>query len=526
MRPIVLAILDGYGIAPATVGNAIAESAKPNLDALMLHYPTVTLKASGDAVGLPYNEMGNSEVGHLTMGLGRVYDQSFLKITKSIWKKTFFGNEAFKRSIEHVRRTGGAIHLVGLLSSGGVHSYIEHLYALLDLFVEEKVPRLFIHAILDGRDTEFHSGINFIARLEERLKLFGVGEIASLSGRAFAMDKDGRWDRIKKAYDAIALGSSDEQFFDSRRAIESSYNRGVYDEQFVPIALRRVGATEPVGPLRDGDAVVFWNFRPDRARELTTAFVLPGFVKFSRTYLRNLEVVTMTEYDKDLPLSVAFPVEPITCCLGSVLSDHHVPQLRIAETEKYAHVTYFLNGNREAAYDLEDRILVPSPRVNAFDEEPEMSTHEITMRTIEAIRKKRHDVIIVNFANVDMVAHTGNFEATQRAVGALDRAIGELAEAIRSVDGILLLTADHGNAEDMIDPQSGMRTTTHSNNPVPCMLMHRLWYGRSAGSDLALLPAVAGLSAIAPTMLDLLGLPIPKSMDGECLPKLLRLPKS
>lgn len=524
MRPIVLAILDGYGIAPETVGNAIALTQKPTLDALMLRYPTVTLKASGDAVGLPYNEMGNSEVGHLTMGLGRVYDQSFLRITKAIWNKKFFSNPAFHSAREHLRKTGGAIHLLGLTSTGGVHSYIEHLYALIDFFFREGVRPIFVHAILDGRDTAFHSGRNFIARLEERLALFGLGSIASLSGRSWAMDKDNRWDRVKTAYRAIIEGESDEQFSSALRAIENSYNRGVYDEQFVPIALREQGSGAPVGPIRDGDAVIFFNFRSDRAREFTAALALPGFERFPRVRRKNLHVVTMTEYDKNLPVEVAFPPEPITTCLGSVLSEHGLRQLRVAETEKYAHITYFFNGHREDPYPLEDRILVPSPRVNSYDEEPEMSAEEVTSRVVSAIRAKAHDVIIVNFANVDMVAHTGSFEATERAVGVLDRCIGELVDAVRGVDGALLLTADHGNGEDMIDPITGMRTTIHSSNPVPLSLVHRLWYGRSGTSDLSLLDPIAGLSAIAPTVLELLGLPIPESMDGQRLASLLHLP--
>ncbi len=523
-KKVVLLILDGWGVAPLGAGNAIAMTPTAHLDALMRKYPTLLLKASGEAVGLPYGEMGNSAVGHLTMGIGRVYDQHFLRITKSIWNRDFFSNSAFREAIAHVRKRGSILHLLGLASTGGVHSYIEHLYALLELAVASHVPRIAVHAILDGRDSALNSGVNFIARLEERLRLFGVGSIASLCGRRWAMDKDGRWDRIEKAYRAMVEGRSDEFFTSAERAILASYNRGVYDEAFTPIALRREGTAEPIATIRDGDAVIFFNYRPDRARELTTAFVAPTFEPFLRRNLRDLFFVTMTQYDTTLPVSVAFSPQHITLWLSKILATAGLRQLHIAETEKYAHVTYFFNGLTESASPGEEHLLVPSPRVVSYDEEPEMSTEEMTRRITEALSSDRYEFLVANFACVDMVAHTGNFEATQRAVAALDRAIGEIAKAVSAVDGVLIITADHGNGEDMIDPESGLRTTTHSSNPVFCLLVNRAWIGRGGVEDVSSLSPRYGLSVIAPTVLECLGIPVARTMTGERLLQELKLP--
>jgi 2,3-bisphosphoglycerate-independent phosphoglycerate mutase len=460
------------------------------------------------------------------MGIGRVFNQNFLRITKAIWDKSFFANPALRMAISHVQKHQSTIHIVGLVSTGGVHSYIEHLYALIELFVGARATPVFIHAILDGRDTAFGSGGNFIARLEERLALFGAGRIASIAGRSWAMDRDARWQRIEKAYRAMVDGSSDELFTSATRAIEASYSRGVYDEALTPIALRKEGTSKPIATIKDNDAIVMFNFRPDRSRELAMAFALPGFSKFPTSAMPNVLVVTMTEYDKNLPAIVAFPPENITTSLTKTLSYAGIPQLRIAETEKYAHVTYFFNGFSEQAYPGEDRILVPSVRVDSYDEDPAMAAEEITAHALTKLHEGHHHFIVINYANPDMVAHTGNFEATQQAVTTVDRCLGELVQAVKSLDGTLIVTSDHGNAEDMIDPTTGLRTTTHSANSVPCILVNPAWYGRGGISDPAELHPLTGLSAIAPTILDLLDVPIPQEMTGKRLTEELRLPKS
>ncbi len=525
-RPVILLVLDGWGIAPPSSGNPIAMTPTPSVNTLLTKYPTVTLSASGEAVGLPYGEMGNSEVGHLTMGIGRVYDQSFLRITKSIWNKTFFSNPVLRDCMRQIKERGSTLHLIGLTSAGGVHAYIEHLYALLELAAHEGLHSVAVHAILDGRDTAFNIGINFIARLEERLHLFGFGSIASISGRSWAMDKNARWERIEKAYRAIVEGESDEFFTSAQHAILSSYNRGVYDEDFVPLALRKEGTADPVARVHDGDGVIFFNFRPDRARELTTAFVLPSFNKFPRRAIKDLLFVTMTQYDETLPTTVAFPTEPITTWLSLVVSQAGVRQVHIAETEKYAHVTYFFNGLNQTASPGEEHVIVPSPRVSSYDEEPEMSSDEVTRRLVEAIRSGTYGFLLANLATVDMVAHTGNFEATQRAIAAIDRCIGQIADAAKLVDAILIITADHGNGEDMIDPMTGLRTTTHSSNPVFCILVNRAWYGRGGVEDISGVPPTYGLSVIAPTVLDCLGIPLPIAMNGKSLLQELHLQES
>jgi len=465
-RTVVLMILDGWGIAPSSRGNAVAIALTPNFNSLIDNYPTMVLQASGEAVGLPWGEMGNSEVGHLNLGAGRIVYQDLPRITKSIADGKFFENSAFLKAIEHVKKNKSKLHLLGLVSAGGVHSSIDHLYALLELAKKKKVSDIYVQAILDGRDTPRQSATNFVEKLQNKISELKVGKIATLCGRYYAMDRDNRWDREEKAYLALTEGQADYQAKDPLQAIENSYKREVYDEEFIPTVIKE--NDKPIAKVEDNDAVIFFNFRSDRTRQLTKAFTLPGFEKFNRPkYLKNLLFVTMTEYDKDIPVLVAFPPEYVECPLAKVISDAGLKQLHIAETEKYAHVTYFFNGGREEPFLGQENILVPSPSVSTYDQKPGMSARELTEHLLKAIAVGKYDFIVVNYANADMVSHTGNVQASIKAVETVDECVGKVVKAVLENNGVLFITADHGNAEEILNLQTGVMDKEHSVNPVP-----------------------------------------------------------
>lgn len=520
-RPAVLMILDGFGVAPDSDGNAITKANTPTLDMLTQRYPTMVLRASGETVGMPWGEAGNSEVGHLAIGSGRIFYQDLPKIERAIEDETFFENTAFLKAIEHVKDTGGTLHLMGILSSGKVHGYDRHCHALLELAKDYGVKKVAVHVFLDGRDSLYNSGIEFVGSLEQKMSELRLGEIATMSGRFYAMDRDNRWDRTQKAYLAITKGVSAQQFEDAKDAIKSSYAREVYDEEFVPVVITKKG--KPVSVMNEGDSVIFYNYRADRARQLTKAFVLPSFFKFDREYFENLYFVTMTEYEKGLPAHVAFSQEKIDNTLCKIISDNKLVQLHIAETEKYAHITYFLNGKSERAQAQEDRVIIPSPFISSYDAQPEMSAYKITDRVLKEVRLGNYDVIFVNFANPDMVAHTGNIDATIRAIEVTDECVGKIVKEVLKADGLLLITSDHGNAEELKNLQTGGINKEHSTNPVPLWIVSNSLEGKSGitgdipNKDLSRVPPVGILADIAPTLLHLLGIEAPSEMTGQSL---------
>lgn len=521
-RPLVLAILDGWGIAhPANEGNAIAAANVPNMNRFIREYPAMTLSASGAEVGLSFGEMGNSEVGHLNIGAGRVYYQTFPRIQNSIGSGDFFENKVFLQATAHVKKNKSALHLIGIIGPGNVHGSSEHCAALLRLAANEGVKNVYVHAILDGRDTIYNSGVDFVRELLEMMKTVKVGQLASLSGRYYAMDRDNRWDRVERAYRAMAEGKADRYATDPVQAVEESYENGVYDEEFLPTVMGEEG--KPVGAVQPGDAVISYNFRPDRARELTEAFVLPAFAKFERKYIRDVFFVTMTEYEKEIPVTVAFPPQVIHNCLAEVISDAGLTQFHVAETEKYAHITFFLNGTIETPFAKEDRMIIPSPKVSSYDAAPEMSAGEITKEVVKAIESEKYDVIFLNYANADMVGHTGNADATRLGCEAVDAGLGLIAEHVLAKDGVLLVTADHGNGEEVINLQTHEIDKEHSTNPVPFIVVGNAFKGQAgpAGDppegDLSLLPPVGLLADVAPTILRILEIPQPDDMTGRPL---------
>lgn len=520
-KPVVLAILDGWGVAPANDGNAVARAALPHMDQFIREYPVMSLSAASNEVGLSFGDMGNSEVGHLNIGAGRVYYQSLPRVSASIADGSFFQNHAFLQAAEHVRTNKSALHLLGLVSPGNVHASEDHCYALLEFAKRERIKEVYIHVMLDGRDMSYNSGIDFVRRLLEKTKELKRGKIATMSGRFYAMDRDNRWDRIEKVYRAMTEGKADAYAPDPVEAIEASYAREVYDEEFVPTVIGKGGS--PTAVVRDNDAAIFFNFRPDRARELTQAFVLPSFAKFERQYIQNLFFVTMTEYEKEIPVTVAYPPVVIHQCLAEVVSGADLKQLHIAETEKYAHMTFFLNGTVEAPFPGEERKIIPSPPVASYAEAPEMSAREIAKETVKAIESDEYDVIFVNFANADMVGHTGDFAATVKGCETIDECLGSIAEHVLAKGGVLLVTADHGNAEEMINLQTGKRDKEHSTNPVPFLIIGEAYRGQAGPSgdlpegDLSLLRPVGVLADVAPTMLKIMELPQPAEMTGRSL---------
>ncbi|MDD5071565.1 MAG: 2,3-bisphosphoglycerate-independent phosphoglycerate mutase [Patescibacteria group bacterium] len=520
-KPVILVILDGWGITQPYTGNAISQANTPNFNGLVAQYPSMTLRASGEAVGLPWGEAGNSEVGHLNLGLGRIIYQDLPRVNKAISDNSFYKNEVFLKAIEHAKTNNGKLHFLGLVSSGNVHASIEHLYALLALAKEKKAKEAYIHVILDGRDTPYNSGVSFMKDLNHYIAECGLGKIATVSGRFYAMDRDNHWDRTAKAYAAIAEGKGN-QGEDAIKILEESYKKKIYDEEFVPAVIMEKG--QPVAKIENGDAVIFFNFRPDRARQITKAFVLPSFNKFAGwKYLNKLFFAGFTEYEKSLPMEIAFLPEIITNTLGEVISKNNLKQLRIAETEKYAHVTYFFNGGREERSEGEDHELVPSPAVASYDLKPEMSAPEVAEKVIKAIDNEAYDFILVNFDNPDMVGHTGNLEAAVKAVETIDNCLGKISKKVLDKDGALLVTADHGNAEMMFNMQTGMIDKEHTANPVPFILIGKQFEGKTIGfkeipgSDLSLVKPQGILSDVAPTALKIMGLPKPDEMTGRSL---------
>ena len=501
-QPLALIILDGFGCREETKGNAIAAARTPHLDHLMASCPHTRIGASGMDVGLPDGQMGNSEVGHTNIGAGRIVYQELTRITKSFDEGEALGNPALTAAMENARRPGQALHLMGLLSDGGVHSHIRHLYGLMEMARRFAVERVYLHCFMDGRDVPPTSGIEFIAALQQKIKELGLGQIATVSGRYYAMDRDNRWERVKLAYDAIVNGEGNKDP-DPVAVMQKSYDAGVTDEFIVPTVV-----TERAG-IKAGDSVIFFNFRPDRARELTRTLVDPDFAGFEREKgFFPLTYICMTQYDATMPnVEVAYRPESLTNTLGEYLSRLGKTQLRIAETEKYAHVTFFFNGGVEAPYEGEDRVLIPSPKVATYDLQPEMSAYAVTDEAVRRIESGRYDVIILNYANCDMVGHTGVFEAAVKAVEAVDTCLGRLLAALEKAGGRAFLTADHGNADQMAD-EHGAPFTAHTTNPVPFVA---IGFGdiklRSGGR----------LADIAPTMLQAMGLPQPEEMTGRSL---------
>jgi len=507
--PLVLLVLDGWGIREARENNAIKLARTPVFDALLARYPNAQLQASGEAVGLPAGQMGNSEVGHMNMGAGRVVYQDLTRIDKSIRDGDFFANPALLAAMDRVRDGRHALHLVGLVSDGGVHSHQRHLHALLEMAARRGVARVFVQAITDGRDTSPTGGVRYLADLEQAIANIGAGtavRVASVSGRYYAMDRDKRWERTKAGYDAMRDGIGDSTARSPLDAVRRSYAAGVTDEFIKPVVIVDADGAA-VGPIRDGDSMIVFNFRADRVRQITRALALDDFDGFERPNRPRVDTTTMTVYDRTFNLPVVFTPQTFTNNLADVLADHARTNLRLAETEKYAHVTYFFNCGREEPYPGEDRILVPSPKVATYDLKPEMSALEVTDRLVEAIGSGRYDAIVCNYANGDMVGHTGNFEAATRAIETLDACLGRVVDAARAVGGEVLITADHGNAEQLHDDATGQAHTAHTLNLVPCV-----YVGRPAT-----LSAGGALQDIAPTLLALMGLPKPAEMTGHAL---------
>ncbi len=500
-----LMILDGFGINPNKEGNAIALANTPNIDKLMKKYPVAEVHTSGADVGLPDGQMGNSEVGHTNIGAGRIVYQELTRITKSIEDGDFFTNQEFIDAIDNCKKNNSKLHILGLVSDGGVHSHIRHLYGLLEMAKRRDFEDVYIHCFLDGRDTPPASAETYIMQLEEKMKEKGVGKIASISGRFYAMDRDKRWERVKKCYDAIVNGEGNKSG-SAISAIESSYQKEVFDE-FVEPTLICNGDT-PIATISENDSVIFFNFRPDRAREITRALVDPNFDGFENKDL-NLFFVCFTSYDETMPnVSIAFKKEPLINTFGEVISKKGYTQLRIAETEKYAHVTFFFNGGEEKQYEGEDRILIPSPKVETYDMKPEMSAYEVTEKVVDAINSQKYNAIILNYANPDMVGHTGSLEAAIKAIEAIDECVGKVVEAILNNDGTLLITADHGNSEQMIDYKTGEPHTAHTTNPVPLILV---------SNDNKYKIKTGRLADLAPTLLELMNIEKPKEMTGNSL---------
>ncbi|MDO8847698.1 MAG: 2,3-bisphosphoglycerate-independent phosphoglycerate mutase [Coriobacteriia bacterium] len=503
--PVALIIMDGFGMAEPGPGNAISLARTPNLDALFAECPWTTLLSSGLAVGLPEGQMGNSEVGHLNMGAGRVVYQELTRIDAAIADGSILDNAVLAETIDTAVAAGGAVHFMGLVSDGGVHSHQEHLYALVRMAAAQGATRVFVHAFLDGRDVPPSSGLEYVCALESVLADLGVGHVATVMGRYYAMDRDNRWERVEKAWRAMVLGEG-VPAESATGAIEASYEAGVTDEFVVPAVVTTDG--KPVARVRGDDALIFFNFRPDRAREITRAFVDPAFTGFVRAHVPAVQLVCLTEYDPTIPAPIAFPKDLPCCVLADVLAEAGLRQLHIAETEKYAHVTFFFNGGAEAPKTGEERVLVPSPKVATYDHQPEMSAPEVTRRLVDAISEGRADFYVVNYANCDMVGHTGVLDAAVAAVEAVDAGVGAVVAAVRDMGGSVIITADHGNAEKMFDPRTDGAFTAHTLSPVPFICI---------SPDV---PEVADggiLADVAPSVCALLGIAVPTEWTGTSL---------
>ena len=497
-KPLALIIMDGFGINPEVRGNAIKAAKTPNLDKLFKECPNTAINASGRYVGLPDGQMGNSEVGHTNIGAGRIVYQELTRITKSIEDGDFFENPAFSDATENCKKHDSAMHFMGLLSDGGVHSHIEHLFGLLEFAKKTGLTKVYVHAVMDGRDVSPVSGADFLDELQNKMNELGVGKIATVTGRYYAMDRDNRWERVSKAYEVFTGGG--QTALNASDYVRDSYKNDVTDEFIVPAYLGE-------GAIKENDSVIFFNFRPDRAREITRVFVDKDFSGFKRSYF-PLTYICMTQYDASMPgVEVAFKPEMLKNTFGEYISSLGKTQLRIAETEKYAHVTFFFNGGVEKTYEGEDRVLIPSPKVATYDLQPEMSAPEVTKAVVERIKSGKYDNIILNFANCDMVGHTGVFEAAVKAVETVDTCVGKVLDAISEMNGIALITADHGNADKMLEDDGKSPFTAHTTNAVPFIV---------AGYDCRLRKTGA-LCDIAPTMLQIMGIPQPPEMTGKSL---------
>ncbi|OGJ16466.1 MAG: phosphoglycerate mutase (2,3-diphosphoglycerate-independent) [Candidatus Pacebacteria bacterium RIFCSPHIGHO2_01_FULL_46_16] len=536
-RPVVLLVLDGWGLGPQNPGNAIAKAHTPNMDGYWVSYPHTQLTASGQAVGLPQGEDGNTETGHLNIGAGHIVYQDLPRINMSIADGSFFSNQALLNAAQHVRKYDSTLHLMGLVGAGGVHSNIEHLYALLNFSKQQGLTKVYIHAFTDGRDSPPTSGIEYIKQIMESCKHMGIGQIATLMGRYYAMDRDRKWDRIEKAYDALTLGSQDSCILDPLQSFQDQYNQGVTDEFIEPISI--CGHDGEKRTIEKNDAVIFFNFRVDRPRELTRALVMPDFEqgihttafdpyteKYEKTniqkpqasqtfqrkkILSNLYFVTLTEYEAGLPVDIAFPPQKILHPLGQVFSQQGLRQLRITESEKERFVTYYMNGQQETLYPGEDRVIVPSKGVRSYDQAPEMSAFEIAQEMIARIMTDTYHVIISNICNGDMVGHTGNFEAAVKACEIVDQVVGQIVTAVTQKNGVVIITADHGNVEEMINIQTGAVDTEHSTYPVPLLII-----ANQFTQTPTMLPTGI-LADVAPTILKLMGITPPESMTGRAL---------
>jgi 2,3-bisphosphoglycerate-independent phosphoglycerate mutase len=515
-QPIVLTVLDGWGYRAETKGNAIALARKPNYDRLLEDFPNTLIHTSGPSVGLPEGQMGNSEVGHMNMGAGRIIHMDITRIDSMIANGEFERHPLLVEALERGRTRN--LHLLGLVSDGGVHSHIQHLFALLRMAREQHVERVFIHCFTDGRDTPPHSGVEFIQQLQQKTREIGCGKIASVSGRYYAMDRDNRWERVERAYRALVHGDSSAKSTEPEAAIRQAYERGVTDEFIEPVVITQgaAPAASPQGPIRDGDAVIFFNFRADRARQMTRAIAEPGFPEIKDTQRpRDLCYVAMTQYDKSWPwLRYVIAPERIAHILAQVFAEQNLKNLRVAETEKYAHVTYFFNGGIEKPFGGEERVLVPSPKVPTYDLKPEMSATGIADAVVKAIERGDFDAIVMNFANADMVGHSGKLEAAIKAVETVDECLGRIRQVLQPRGGAWIVTADHGNAETMIDPVTGGPHTYHTTNPVPIIVATDQSSGECGDAPLA--PG-GSLRDIAPTLLGVLGLRVPDEMTGRDL---------
>ena len=500
-KPIALIILDGFGYNSSAYGNAITSANKPNIDRYFNEYPNTLIGASGLDVGLPDGQMGNSEVGHTNIGAGRIVYQELTRITKSVADGDFFENEEFLKAIDNCKNNNSSLHLLGLLSDGGVHSHITHLYALLELAKKNGLEKVYIHCFMDGRDVPPTSGRDFVKQLQDKCTEIGTGKIATVIGRYYAMDRDNRWERVSRAYNAICFGEG-EQNEDVVKAVENSYAKEVTDEFIEPVVCDKNGM------IKENDSVIFFNFRPDRAREITRTFVDEKFEGFERKNgFFPLCYVCMTQYDALMPnVSIAFKPQSLKNTLGEYLSSLGKTQLRIAETEKYPHVTFFFNGGVEAVFDGEDRALIPSPKVATYDLQPHMSAYEVTDEVLKRIASEKYDVIILNYANCDMVGHTGVFDAAKAAVEAVDKCLGQVVDAVLEKGGVAFITADHGNADQMYEPD-GSPFTAHTTNPVPFLVAGTPCKLREGGK----------LCDIAPTMFKVMGIPQPEEMTGTSI---------
>lgn len=505
--PVAIIVLDGFGIRKETEGNAVKLAKKPNLDRYWNNYPHAQLFASGEAVGLPEGQMGNSEVGHMNIGGGRIVYQNLTRVNIAIRDHEFEKNETFLGAIDHVKKHGSALHLFGLLSDGGVHSHIDHMFALLKLAADQGLEKVYIHAFLDGRDVGPQTAKTYIQQTLDKIKEYGVGEFATISGRYYSMDRDKRWDRVEKSYRAMVYGEGP-TYTDPLEVVEDSYQHGIYDEFVIPSVMTKEDGT-PVATIKDNDAVIFYNFRPDRAVQISNTFTNKDFRNFDRgpKHPQNLYFVCLTFFNESVDGYVAFKPTNLDNTLGEVLSQHGLKQLRIAETEKYPHVTYFFSGGREEKFPGEERILINSPKVATYDLKPEMSAYEVTDALVKEIQADHFDAIILNFANPDMVGHSGKLEPTIKAIEAVDECLGKVVDLIVAKGGVAIITADHGNSDEVITAE-GKPMTSHTTNPVPVIVTKP---GVELNDGI--------LADLAPTMLDLLGIEQPKEMTGKSLIK-------